>query len=168
MRKLAVCCLIPLLAGCSTLYQPAGWGGGYEDVRLAEDVFIVAFHGGSDMRPLQADEFALLRGAELTLRSGYEWFVITKRNEYLDVGTFTTPTYTESTGSIEYHGTSAYKSSTSTTYGGQTYRIVRPEVVLTIRCYKEKPEAGEMVFDARFLFSSIKEKYGITREIEGN
>lgn len=64
------------IAGCATSYQPRGTGGGYQDERLSEDTYRVAyFSGGQTPYPVVLKYF-LYRCAEVALAAGYPYFEI--------------------------------------------------------------------------------------------
>ena len=68
--KLRIFSLIPLAAallGCATAYQPQGLSGGFTETQLAPDVWRVSFSGNGYTKGERAEDFAMLRSAELTL-----------------------------------------------------------------------------------------------------
>lgn len=72
------------LSACATAtpYQPAGTGGvrgGYAEQRLENDRFRVSFSGNSVTSREQVEMGLLLRAAELTKDSGYDWFATVNR-----------------------------------------------------------------------------------------
>ncbi|MFN7107710.1 MAG: CC0125/CC1285 family lipoprotein [Brevundimonas sp.] len=72
------------LAACATAtpYQPAGFNGqrgGYAEQRLENDRFRVSFSGNSLTSREQVEQSLLLRSAELTVESGYDWFSTVNR-----------------------------------------------------------------------------------------
>jgi len=60
---------LPALA-CATSYQPEGFSGGYSEMQLAKQSWLVTFRGNAKTSPSRASDFALLRGCELVLESG--------------------------------------------------------------------------------------------------
>lgn len=72
------------LAGCQTLgpYGPAMApnGQGFTEQRIETNRYRVTYRGVGDPRPVA--DFALLRAADLTLETGYDWFEVTSR--YVD------------------------------------------------------------------------------------
>jgi hypothetical protein len=105
---------------------------------------------------------ALLRSAELTLKNGFTHFVIVDSSSRSQVGAFTTPTQSYTTGSAMAFGNTAYGSTQTTTYGGQTFIISKPSATNTIVCFDGKPNIPELVYDAQFVFNSLGQKYGAT------
>jgi hypothetical protein len=81
MRIAVLCvpflCVPLLLAGCSTAYLPAGSStGSTSETRLAADSYQISARTGSTEHAAQMLE---LRAAELTLKSGYQKFVVVDR-----------------------------------------------------------------------------------------
>jgi hypothetical protein len=71
-----------VLAACvgPTPYQPlAPEQGGYTEERLSENQYRVVFTGNARTPPARVEQFLLRRAAELTLKSGYDWFRPTNR-----------------------------------------------------------------------------------------
>lgn len=68
------------LSACSTptVYAPEGYAGqrgGYAEQRLQDDRWAVSFSGNSLTRRETVEMYLLYRAAELTVQSGYDWFV---------------------------------------------------------------------------------------------
>lgn len=84
------------LAACATPtpYQPAGFNGqrgGYSEQRLENDRFRVNFAGNSVTSRDQVEMSLLLRAAELTAESGFDWFTTVQRQTDRDVRYQSTP-----------------------------------------------------------------------------
>lgn len=83
------------LAACATAtpYQPAAQGSryGYSDIRLQEDRYRVTFAGNSVTSREQVEMSLLLRSAEVTLQSGYDWFATVNRATDRDSRYYTQP-----------------------------------------------------------------------------
>jgi len=153
---------LPLvLTACATSYQPTGFGGGYTETQLGENIFQVSFKGNGYTAGERASDFALLRSAEITLQNGFRYFVVAESEKGSSLSTYTTPTQSYTTGNVYGYGNTAYGSAHTTTYGGQTYLIRKPSATNTIACFKEKPETSGLVFDAEFVKKSLRQKYGI-------
>jgi hypothetical protein len=72
------------LAACATAtpYQPAGLNGqrgGYAEQRVENNRYRVSFSGNSVTSREQVETGLLLRSAELTVESGYDWFATVDR-----------------------------------------------------------------------------------------
>ena len=69
-------------AGCATVYyHPEGFTGGYGVRQLDQDVFAIAFSGGSYANPDKVDDAVLLRCAQATLENHFKYFYIMDRAE---------------------------------------------------------------------------------------
>lgn len=70
--------LMTMLGACATqaVYAPATskGGPGYTETRLGTGRYRVTFTGTSDTPKEAAQDYALLRAAELSLQDGYDWF----------------------------------------------------------------------------------------------
>jgi hypothetical protein len=72
------------LGACATAtpYAPAGYNGqrgGYAEQRLEDNRYRVSFSGNSVTSREQVEMGLLLRAAELTTESGYDWFATVNR-----------------------------------------------------------------------------------------
>lgn len=80
---LALALAATALAACATAtpYQPAGEGSryGYSEQRVDRDRYRVTFAGNSVTSREQVEMSLLLRAAELTAQSGYDWFSTANR-----------------------------------------------------------------------------------------
>jgi hypothetical protein len=158
-------CLILLSAGilssgCATPYQPIGFAGGYSETQLAPDMFRIAFAGNGYTSGERAQDFALLRAADLCIEHSFKHFAIVNESNSNEVSSFTTPGHADTTGSAYIYGNQATYSGYTTYTPPQTYFISRPHAGLLVRCFTEKPE-GVYAFDAEFLQQSIREKYKV-------
>jgi len=160
-----------LLAGCATAYQPQGATGGFSSSQLDENVFQVSFKGNGYTDRDKANDYALLRSAEIALEKGYSYFIIVDAQQYSKNSSFTTPvtattnirsnTYGSAYGNgnnVNYSG-NTQGTATTTFSGGETYNISKPRTTNTIVCFKEKPQGFS--YNAEFVAKSLKEKYGL-------
>jgi hypothetical protein len=155
-RRLCVLAVVVATTGCATGYHRPGFmRGGYTEVQLGENVFQVSFHGNGYTREERAEDFALLRSAEVAAQHGFPFFVIVNQRNRQRVSSYTTPTTT--TGRATVDGNTIRVS--SETSGGDTYEIVKPSTQNTILGLKDKP-AG-FAYEAQFVIQSMRKKYGI-------
>ncbi len=158
--------IIILCSGCATAYKKDGIFGGYTDTRIQDDIFRVSFKGNGYTSSTRATDFALLRGAELVLANGYQYFVIIKENEETKtIMAHTTPIKANTTGNINMYGGSGYAygnyQETTTYSGGNTFFINAPSANMTIRCFKDKPDIPRMIYDAQQVSVNIRRSYGM-------
>lgn len=78
--------IVTMITGCASKpdYRQAENGGfGYTETKLSDTQYRVHFKArGSDKS--KAMDYAMLRTAELTLQSGYDWFRVTDRETLVD------------------------------------------------------------------------------------
>jgi hypothetical protein len=76
IRAAALACVASLVA-CATVtpYQPADKGYGYAEQRIEKNRFRVSFAGNAETPKQTVETYLLFRAAELTLQSGYDYFV---------------------------------------------------------------------------------------------
>jgi hypothetical protein len=164
VKNTVVLAAIALLAGCATSYQSKGLSGGFSETQLDKNVFRVTFKGNGHTQSERAEDFVLLRSAELTLKNGFTHFAIIDARQSSDYGAVTTPTQSYTTGSVTAYGNTAIGSAHTTTSGGQTLIIKKPSATNTIVCFNGKPDNGTFVYDAQFIYKSLTEKYGLAPE----
>jgi hypothetical protein len=164
----SVCLMVGSMALCAciapTPYQSKGYHGGFSETQLSENVFEVYFRGNGVTSEERAEDFTLLRSAEVASTHGYPYFIIVDEKSGASYATITTPTTTTTTGSGTVTGNTVYGQSTSTTYGGNSFLIRKPSKRNTIVCFKEKPEVQGLVYESAFIMQSIEAKYGMHSE----
>ncbi len=86
MKSCALLALVAwLVGGCAstaTPYRPAAAPGdqGYQEQRIEENRYRVTFTGNTATTREAVENFMLLRTAELTLKQGYDYFVLDDRD----------------------------------------------------------------------------------------
>ncbi len=160
MKQVMIVVCVLVLAGCATAYKPAGWGGGYSDMKLQDDLYKVSFGGNAYTSKGKVENYALLRSAELALENGYKYFIIVKNDASIATSSFTTPARANTTGSVYGSGNYATYSGTTTVSGGQTYVYNKPSADMTIKCFKEDPkDVNGLVYDAQQIMDNLKSQY---------
>ncbi len=143
--------LVALLGACATGYQPAGFTGGYSETRLKPDVAQVSFDGNGFTSKQRSMDFTLLRAAQLTLASGRGHFVIMGSEQATSTSYYATPqTY-------QIDGNTVQGS------GGAIVPITKQRSGVTVLMLQD---ANKDSLDARFLRSSIVEKYDLPEHLE--
>lgn len=158
------------LTGCATGYHSTGFTGGFHETQLAPDIFRVAFHGNGYTSMDRAQDFTLLRAAELTLANGYHCFAIINESHLERPFTVTTPATasTYSSGMASGNGTISgnqwsdysyyHGQSTTVVDPGQTFTFFKPSSGLLIRCFSNPPP-HVFTFNASFLHEKIRAEY---------
>lgn len=155
MRAGAIAVGALVLIACVTPYQRQGARGGFSDARLDATTFRVTFKGNGYTSRERVENYLHYRCAEVTLESGYDYFVVLDANTEARHGSYTTPTHVNSytSGSATYvGGGTAYGQATTTTTvtPGQTYSWTKhgaTAVIKVFRGQKQQDEPG--VYDAR-------------------
>lgn len=85
------------VAGCTTVtpYQPDLPGqrasGGYSEQRIGDGRYQVTFSGNSLTSRDRVEGYLLYRAAELTVRDGYDWFLVVDRLTEREAQTYAVP-----------------------------------------------------------------------------
>ncbi|MDC8012678.1 CC0125/CC1285 family lipoprotein [Tahibacter soli] len=151
---------VTLLSACATTYQRTGFSGGFSETQLAPDVFRVSFSGNGFTTPERVQDFAMLRAAELCSGVGHPYFAVVDSVDQSVTQNVTMPGMAQTTGQVNVVGNTAVYSGTTTYSPVQTYSFYKPGVGMMVRCLREQIE-GSMTFDAQFLSTTIRAKYGL-------
>lgn len=144
------------LTSCATMYQPVSFfHGGYSEIVTSQDSFYVTFKANQCTSNDKVMKYALRRASELTIKNGYDYFVI---NSSVDNSSYTNYISKENSASksndMYFHRHSSHslnnKCSTTTTTSGI---ICRPAITLKIKCYKTPPK-DEDAIDARYYLAN--------------
>jgi hypothetical protein len=162
LKTLVTTLVTAAITGCATTYQADSFTGGFTETRYAEDVYEVSFNGNGYTSEQRASDLALLRSAELTLKSGYKYFVVFSGDTKSGIYSYTTPKQTVTTGTVQTYGNTGYVNAQSQTYGGQTYNVAKPTATKIFKMFKEEPIQSPMRFNAAFICESIGSKYKVT------
>ena len=120
---------VTLLAGCATPveeYKPRvpGEPVGYTDLQLAPNRYRVAFTGSTASTRDDVENYLLRRAAEVTLQSGYQSFVLSRRDTERDTSVYDNGYYR---GPYSYYyprawyGTYGYSGAYSPYWGGSPW-----------------------------------------------
>ncbi len=115
--------------GCATPYQSDGFRGGSTESRLGPDAFTVRFHGNGFTGSSRVSDFTMLRAAELTLESGYRYFVLLGE--------------TDKTATTVHNG----------------HGWIKPGQEARVHCLMDKPKDGTYAYDARYISRELRRKY---------
>jgi len=160
--RLFMIALLATLAGCSTSYGPSGLAGGYEETQLAPNVWRVSFTGNGYTTQERTQDFAMLRSAELTVKTGYRYFGFAAAGVRANPGgVITTPGYSTTTGSASIYGNTISGNASTVSYPGSSYAWTFPTANNTVVMFREKPQADTMIYDAQFICESLGTKYKV-------
>lgn len=145
------------MSGCAVYGPNNFFTGGYNDVRLAPDVFRITFQGSAWSGAQNAQDLAILRAADITVKNGFSYFAVMTSADGALNASFTTPGQLVATG----YGAGNMYYVRGTYTPGSTIAISHPRSGLLIKCFQSKPE-NIPVLDARFLQRSIRQAYNIS------
>lgn len=161
IKKYLSLTLIATLFGCATAYKPDGISGGFSETQLDSNVWRVSFEGNGYTGEQRANDLALLRSAELTLTQGFSYFGLADSKSASESHSFTSPTTYQTTGNAYVSGNNIYGNATTRASGGQTFNFSTPSNTNTVVMFKEKPNTQSMIYDAKFVCSSLGKKYEV-------
>lgn len=158
--------MLVLVAACATPYLPAKGGKGYEDSQVAADEFRVSFQGNGQASSQQANDFALLRAAQVTREHGFGYFAViditntSSARPYIQRQQFHSdyPPYL-GLPPPAFGGYDPYQFGYIVEYE-QPQVYYRPGIRLLIRCFAGRPDKP-FTYDAAALEQSLKQRYGI-------
>lgn len=163
MRSVLAITTTLLLTACATGYRADdGVLGGFSESQLAENVWRVSFRANSSTRSERAQDFALIRSADLALLNGYTHFGLLDANTTSKTMGMTTPSTSFTTGSISSTGNIATFNAMTQTHGGDTMYISMPRSTNTVVMFKGKPDVQGTVYDAKFVCTTLARKYEVT------
>ena len=142
MKAVTLLATCAVLLACATPYQHMGLGGGFTDKQLGPDTFKVHFRGNGYTPDKRAQDFAVLRAAELTLQHGYQYFTV------LNVGSSDRGFVAPITGTVV--------GNTVIATGGGLYHF--PGTDLVFRCSHEKSPDAQ---DAKYVSWLVRASYDL-------
>lgn len=159
MRQCALIVILAALGACATpsAYAPAvrAGGAGFTETRIESDRYRVTYRGTAADPPAKIEDFALLRAAELTLGTGYDWFEVVARSAEPGAGGGG-PRVSVGVGGASIGGRTAagIGVGVSAPLGGERGAIAA--VTLEVRLGRgEKPASAE-AYDAREVQSAVR------------
>lgn len=130
--------LLFLIGACATPYQKQTWyafRGGYSDIKLEENKFMVSFNGNGMTDAITVSNFALFRSAEVTLENGFNFFIIDKKDD----AQFHNPVYGNGVVGVII-----------------SESIPIPSSTYVISCYKQRPKSSKEIHDAKSVIEDLK------------
>lgn len=139
------------LASCATPYQSSGVRGGFKERQVDSNTFRVEFQGNGYTERITVNRYLLRRCAELTLRNGYEFFVVVGQDLISEADGISIPgqnvTSVDNSGNVR-----------QTQYQSQYVDLTRYKGVAVIRCYHSPPQgAGAKALRAQDVLALLGE-----------
>lgn len=156
-----------LISGCTT-YQPVGFGGGFSETPLRQDVYRIDSRGNAFASARLVNDIALVRAAELTLQKGYSSFVVLdqaawEKQELISTGGG--QSYSTSTGTASVLGNTIIGSSqTTTTYSPpQTFNVSKPQTSMIVKMFKAGEAGSNNALNPREIIQTIGPRVGYSK-----
>ena len=166
IRATIVATLIAAAAGC-TSYNEDVWykGGGFSDTPLAANTYRIDVRANGYTSPARARKIALVRAADLTLRDGFDRFVIVGADsqELQQLVGFMPGYYSNSTNATaRIVGNTVKGSSNSSGFYTQSTPLVvsEPRVVFVIRMIRPDEPDYANGLDARQIVNAYGKDVG--------
>ena len=148
-----------LLGACSVQYGPRvpGFVPGYVDSRLGENTYQVKIGEAWPKDWDDLEKFAMYRASEITQERGLRYFVVTNATTRTTSYTINIPTTTNTTGTANIYGDTAYINTTSTTTGGGSTTISGGWYTLDFKVLSESDLVNyARVVDSKSVMSDLK------------
>lgn len=139
-----------IVTSCATGYKPEGFGGGFSEFKMADNIWQVDFRGNGYTSKQRARDFAMLRAAELTTMAGYPYFVIADSADTSTIQMYSNPVVANTNYGMG--------NATTTFSGGGISTINKPAVGNVVIGIANKP-ANTFAFEGKTIIQSIKAKY---------
>ena len=155
-----------LLAACSTAYKEEGFGGGYSDIPLAQNVVQVSARGNGYTSEEKVRKIALVRAADITIQSGFSTVVILGVNERSSssVGGYVPGTnQSTTTGQATVYGNNAFGSASTSGYFTPASPIIvtKHKASFTIRMFRPGEPGAEQGLNAKGISRMVAQSAGI-------
>jgi hypothetical protein len=165
MRRLIASALLAAsVAACATTptrYQPAYGPSavGFSEQQIEADRYRVTYRGGAGAPEAQVVDYALLRAADLTLGSGYEWFIVDQRYTDLPGGyRGGGPRFSVGLGGTDFGRSSAFGLGVGTSFGlGGGPALA---TTLEVRMGRGPKPTGFNAYDAREIKNTVGPRAG--------
>ena len=142
--KTSILCLALAVSGCATGYKPAGFGGGYSEIRLNEDTYTISVAGNGYTSQDRARNIALLRASDLTLQAGYDRFALLDGGVQSQVAG-TTPITAQVIGNTVIES------------GGDA--IIKPHAQYTVKMLRPASPMYASSLDARLIANQLRPQF---------
>lgn len=160
-RALLYFTIIFCLASCATAYKPNGLTGGYSEMKLNSNTYVVNFRGNGFTSPERVKAMALLRGADLTKQNGFRYFAVMDADDRVNTSYHSTPTTITGNSFGNYFGYNRFGtysgSSHYTINPGETYAVNRYGSTLTIKMFPAQNKQNDLL-DADLILSQYHQK----------
>ena len=152
------------LGGCNSMYGAGDYarGPGVYETPISADRIRIVHQAPRGMSPFQVEDAALMRAAERTVQSGYDWFVVDQRftETQGDYGRSDGPFVSIGGGSTSFGRRSAVGLGGSIGFNLGGYGQRQPAVTTTIEVRMGRGPKPEGAYDARDVQRTIGHRLG--------
>ena len=165
MKKLAAVFMVVTLSACAIPYGKYGLLCGLTDSPIDENTFSISVDTNDLTSQQTTSMHAFYRAAELTVESGFDYFVIASDANNSTSMAMAMPGGSTSNTTINTYGSTAY-GRTNTSYAPTTVvSVVYPNSTLIIKSFKgAKPEGVPSAYDARSVMKYIGPQIGVEQD----
>jgi hypothetical protein len=151
-----------LLLGCATTYQSSGFTGGFSEVQLDKNMWKVTFEGNGYTKKQRAEDLAMLRSADLTIKNGYRYFAFVSTDSSVANHVMQMPSSSTTTFNANSYGNNISGTASTNNYGGNIVNIRKPSTTNTVFMAKSREEISGISYDAQFICGSLGKTYEVT------
>lgn len=152
---------ILLSAGCASPYKPHSFSGGFSDLKLSEDTWVVTYAGNGYTSSARSGDFTLLRAAELVHQAGYPYFTIMNAEEGFARMVTKTEGTAKTTSTVRPTGFNNYQVESQTTYTPPKENVIlKPHARMFVKGLHDRPD-GIVALEAVLIIQQLKAKYGL-------
>ena len=152
------------LAGCNSMYGAGDYarGPGVYETPISADRVRIVHQAPRGMSPFQVEDAALMRAAERTVQSGYDWFVVDQRftETQGDQGRGDGPFVSIGGGSTSFGRRSAVGLGGSIGFNLGGYGQRQPAMTTTLEVRMGRGPKPEGAYDARDVQRTIGQRLG--------
>lgn len=149
--KILLLGFILMLSSCATSYKPMGYGGGYKDYKVGDDMFHVSFKGNGYTGSDAVQEMFLRRCAEITRQQGFSYFAFVDQS----ASTSHAIVNSEESGTL----TPNYLGGYNYTGGSSSYSVSKHEREGIIKLFKDTKQPPN-AFNATIILKNFVEEEG--------
>ncbi len=153
----AAAALAAACASAPTPYAPATGASsyGYSEQKIEADRYAIRFNGNRATAANAAQDYALLRAAEITLRDGYEWFAVVDRAAPDQSTRSSNPNVSVGVGGTSGSFGSGVSTGVGISFGGGGARTVREPAALEVKMGSGPRPDQANVYDAQSVVDTL-------------
>lgn len=160
MLKVIITFMLGLvILGCATGYHESQNDGGYSEMRISEDHYIILYSANGFSKYNVIRDYAFLRAAEVGKKLGFDYFATIRVTDKTVTKTFQNHTPVSSSGYVDNYGAVHI-----TTTGGDSYDydVRYPNVEMELKYFTQYPTEKYLnVYKISDVITEIRAKHNI-------